>query len=66
MSDLLDHVSDLLDHVSDLLDGLAWLSAEGMARHHTLCLIHKVRHSGKPWQLAERLSTVAETRAAER
>ena len=37
-----------------------------MARHHKLCLVHKVQRSGEPEQLAEGLSTVAETRAAER
>ena len=37
-----------------------------MARHHKLCLVHKVQRSGEAEQLAEGLSTVAETRAAER
>ena len=37
-----------------------------MVRHHKLCLMHKVQRSGEPEQLAERLSTLAETRAAER
>ena len=41
----------ITDRVSDLLD---WDdSARGMARHHTLCPMHKVRRSGEPEQLAE-------------
>ena len=36
-----------------------------MARHHKLCLVNKVQRSGEPEQLADGLSTVAETRAAE-
>ena len=52
--------------MSDLLDGLGWLGAEGMARHHTLCLVHNVCRSGEPGQLAEGLPTVAEARADER
>ena len=36
------------DHVSDLLGRLGWLSAEGMATYHTLCLLHKVRRYGEP------------------
>ena len=33
--------------MSDLRDWLAWLSAGGMARHRTLCLVHKVCGSGE-------------------
>ena len=54
------------DHVSDLLGRLGWLSAEGMATYHTLCLLHKVRRYGEPERLAAGLSTVAEARATER
>ena len=54
------------DHVSDLLERLGWLGAEGMATYHTVCLTHKVRRCGEPEQLAAGLSTVAETRTAER
>ena len=54
------------DHVSDLLERLGWLSAEGMATYHTLCLTHKVRRFGEPEQLAAGLSTVAEARSTER
>ena len=54
------------DHVSDLLERLGWLSAEGMATYHTVCLTHKVRRCGEPEQLAAGLTTVAEARAAER
>ena len=54
------------DPVSDLLGRLGWLSAEGMATYHTLCLIHKVRRYGEPERLAVGLSTVAEARATQR
>ena len=54
------------DHVSDLLERLGWLSAEGMATYHTLCLTHKVRRFGEPAQLVAGLSTVAEARSTER
>ena len=52
------------DHVSDLLHRLGWLSAEGIASYHTLCVLHRVLRSGEPEQLAAGLSTVAEARAA--
>ena len=50
------------DHVSDLLENLGWLSADQLARYHSLCLLHKVRRSGEPEALAGALVRVSETR----
>ena len=50
------------DHVSDLLRRLGWLGAEDLASYHTLSLLHKVRCRGEPGELAEKLTTVSETR----
>ena len=49
-------------HVSDLLETLGWLSSDQLARHHYLCLLHKVRRSGEPEALADALVRVSETR----
>ena len=50
------------DHVSDLLGNLGWLSANQLARYHSLCLLHKVRLTGEPEILSNDLVQMHETR----
>ncbi|KAF0293252.1 hypothetical protein FJT64_008846 [Amphibalanus amphitrite] len=54
------------DHASDLLRRLEWLSADQLVSYHTLSLLHKVRRSGEPEELAAGLATVAEARGRDR
>ena len=50
------------DRVSGLLSRLGWLSAGDLAKYHTLCLLHKIRHHGEPEELAASIVRVNETR----
>ncbi|KAF0308444.1 Nucleoporin Nup37 [Amphibalanus amphitrite] len=45
---------------------LEWLSADQLVSYHTLSLLHKVRRSGEPEELAAGLATVAEARGRDR
>ncbi|KAF0314789.1 hypothetical protein FJT64_000055 [Amphibalanus amphitrite] len=54
------------DHASDLLRRLEWFSADQLVSYHTLSLLHKVRRSGEPEELAAGLATVAEARGRDR
>ena len=50
------------DHASDLLENLGWFSADQLTRYHSLCVLHKVRRSGEPVDLARQIVLVSETR----